>query len=211
MIHFTISAPERSLNTDGLHIGRSTDIKVVNSDIATGDDCISLGDGNKRVTIERVTCGPGHVISVGSLGRYTNEENVEGLFVRHSRIKNTQNGVRIKTWPSAPGAIRVTDVHFEDITMINVSNPIIIDQEYCPWNQCSKKTPSKIKISKITFKDIGGTSATKEGITLICSRGVPCENVLLSNVDLQFNGKPAAAKCANIKPIMQGKVPTCTP
>ncbi|KAI4305682.1 hypothetical protein L6164_029034 [Bauhinia variegata] len=209
-IHFTVTAPETSLNTDGIHIGRSTDIKILNSNIATGDDCISVGDGNKQVMIEKVTCGPGHGISVGSLGMYAYEQNVEGLFVKSCTIKNTQNGVRIKTWPSSVGAIHASDMHFEDITMINVSNPVIIDQEYCPWNRCSKQIPSKIKISKVVFKDIRGTSATKEGVTLLCSRSVPCEEVLLSNIDLKFKGTPAIAKCINVKPILQGNVPACT-
>lgn len=45
------------------------------------------------------------------------------------------------------------------------------------------QSPLKIKISKVTFKDITGTSATQNGVVLICSSGVPCEEVVLSNID----------------------------
>ncbi|MED6110599.1 hypothetical protein PIB30_044519 [Stylosanthes scabra] len=207
---FRINNPGSSINTDGIHMGRSTDVKILNTMIATGDDCISIGDGSVHTTIFNVKCGPGHGISVGSLGKFTSENPVEDLLVKNVIFTGTQNGLRIKTWPSAPGTSPITGIHYEDITMNNVMNPVIIDQEYCPWNQCNKQSPSKIKISKVTFKNIKGTSGTQAGVSLICSSGVPCEEVTLSNVDLTYNGAPATAVCKNAKPIVQGKAPQCT-
>ncbi|KAF7807614.1 polygalacturonase-like [Senna tora] len=207
--NFAINAPATSPNTDGIHIGRSSEINIIDSFISTGDDCISLGDGSRKINVFRVTCGPGHGISVGSLGKFTYEEPVEGFTVKNCTFGNTDNGVRIKTWPGAPGTITVSDLQYEDIIMVNVSNPILIEQEYCPYNQCSKETPSKIKISKATFENIKGTSTTPNGVKLICSSGVPCEDAKLSEIDLTFNGAPTTAKCANVKPVIIGKAPSC--
>lgn len=57
-----ISAPETSPNTDGIHIERSSSVYFSLSHIATGDDCISVGQGNSQITITSITCGPGHGI-----------------------------------------------------------------------------------------------------------------------------------------------------
>ncbi|KAK7357267.1 hypothetical protein VNO80_16552 [Phaseolus coccineus] len=207
---FKVSAPGDSHNTDGIHIGRSTDVNVLNTDIATGDDCVSMGDGCKKILVQNVNCGPGHGISIGSLGKYKEEESVEDITVKGCTLKETMNGVRIKTWPNTPSTITVTDMKFEDLTMDKVSNPVIIDQEYCPWNQCTKENPSKIKISKVSIKGIKGTSGTKEGLVLACSSGTPCEGVEISDVSLTFNGAPAIATCTNVKPTITGKAPACT-
>ena len=143
--HVTITAPENSPNTDGIHVSSSEQINILNTNIATGDDCISVGDTNKQIVISDVTCGPGHGISIGSLGKYSKEKEVVGVTVKKCKLTSTTNGVRIKTWPDSVGTFPATDMHFEDIEMVNVSNPIIIDQEYCPWNQCNRKVCTKIR------------------------------------------------------------------
>ncbi|XP_059663942.1 polygalacturonase-like [Cornus florida] len=202
----TIVAPEASRNTDGIHIGRSINIKVLDSRIGTGDDCVSIGDGAQQVKVERVTCGPGHGISVGSLGKYANEQPVSGIIVKDCSISKTMNGVRIKTWPGSPPST-ASDMHFENITMTNVGNPIVINQNYCDVRlKCPPKPPSKVKISKVSFKNIKGSSSTEVGVKLVCSSALPCENVELGNIQLTYNGRAAKSELANIKPITSGRI-----
>lgn len=57
-----ISAPANSPNTDGIHVERSSSVYFSRSHIGTGDDCISIGQGNSQVTITSISCGPGHGI-----------------------------------------------------------------------------------------------------------------------------------------------------
>nr|GLL30267.1 polygalacturonase-like [Ipomoea trifida] len=207
---FTIKAPADSPNTDGIHIAKIKDVTVKDSVIGTGDDCISIGDGLENLHITGVTCGPGHGISVGSLGKTPGEEPVKGVFVKDSKFVGTDNGVRIKTWPNShPGV--VTDIHYENIDMKDVKNPIVIDQEYCPNNECSKEKPSLVKISKVSYRNIKGTSATEEAVILACSSGVPCEGVDIGEINLTFKGGAAKSVCSNVKPTLTGKqVPAVT-
>lgn len=133
-----IQAPDESPNTDGIHISRSNGVKVYNSDIGTGDDCIALIRGTKNVHINNVNCGPGHGISIGSLGKYEDEGDVSAIVVENSRLTATSNGLRIKTWASSYPS-KVFDVTYRDITLNNVDNPIIVDQYYCPNSHCESK------------------------------------------------------------------------
>ncbi|KFK31078.1 hypothetical protein AALP_AA6G065400 [Arabis alpina] len=75
----TINAPKDSPNTDGIKIGRSKNMHIHNVTIGTGDDCIAILDGTTNLDISEVRCGPGHGISVGSLGGNKGEKDVKGL------------------------------------------------------------------------------------------------------------------------------------
>ncbi|KAL0857921.1 hypothetical protein Bca101_063075 [Brassica carinata] len=206
MSNIKITAPEDSPNTDGIHLGRSDGVKILDSFISTGDDCISVGDGTSNLHVEKVTCGPGHGISVGSLGRYGKEQDVSGIRVVNCTLQETDNGLRIKTWPSAACSTTATDIHFEDIIVKNVTNPILIDQEYCPWNQCNKKKASTIKLVNISFKKIRGTSGNKDAVKLLCSKGYPCQNVEIGDIDIKYSGAdgPATFQCSNVSPKLLG-------
>ncbi|KAL4341099.1 hypothetical protein GQ457_08G032690 [Hibiscus cannabinus] len=183
----SVRAPKDSPNTDGIHIGRSDGVNIIDSDIRTGDDCISIGDGTKHLDVKGVTCGPGHGISIGSLGKFENEEPVEGITASKCTLSDTTNGVRIKTWAGEYGGT-VSDVHFEDITV-------------------KMSAESNVKLSNISFKNIRGTAALPEVVKIICSGKFPCENVELADIDIKYSGPkgPGVSECKNVKPKITGK------
>lgn len=63
-----------------------------------GDDCVSIQTGCSNVYVHNVNCGPGHGISIGSLGKDNTKACVSNITVRDVMMHNTMNGVRIKTW-----------------------------------------------------------------------------------------------------------------
>ncbi|PWA99835.1 Glycoside hydrolase, family 28 [Artemisia annua] len=198
MSYIRISAPYWSPNTDGIHIGLSTQIRILDSIIKTGDDCVSMVTGSQDIEIQRVQCGPGHGFSIGSLGGSKNEDPVSRITIRDSSLKRTQNGLRIKTWaPSSPTL--ASDIIFDNIVMINVNNPIFIDQQYCPHNLCNSKAQSNVQIRNVTFSGVRGTSSSQFAVKLQCSRNVPCEDIKLKNINLAYHGPegPVASSCIN--------------
>ncbi|XP_059294661.1 exopolygalacturonase-like [Lycium ferocissimum] len=178
-------------------MGNSNDISANNLKISTGDDCISIGPGSSNINISEVYCGPGHGISIGSLGKYQDEGDVNGVVVRNCTIVRTTNGARIKSWAPSPPS-KVFNVTFEDINVEYAENPIIIDQQYCPRSSCNKEGNSQVEISNVKFIDIRGISASKVAVSLNCSKSVPCQGIELRGLDLIFNGQEATtATCSN--------------
>ncbi|KAK7271173.1 hypothetical protein RJT34_26838 [Clitoria ternatea] len=182
-----LTAPGTSPNTDGIDISGSRSIQVLNSFIATGDDCIAISAGSSMVKISGITCGPGHGISIGSLGASGETDTVEDVHVKNCTLTETLTGVRIKTHQGGGGfARRIT---FEKIRFVRANNPIIIDQFYCPHsNDCRNQTQG-IKVSDVTYKGIVGTSLMEKAINLSCDQNVGCSNIVLDHVYI----KPAVA------------------
>ena len=51
-----------SINTNGIHVQLSSNVTILNYNMQTGDDCISVGHGTINMWIENVAYGPGHDI-----------------------------------------------------------------------------------------------------------------------------------------------------
>ncbi|KAK3016695.1 hypothetical protein RJ639_007100 [Escallonia herrerae] len=180
--HLTVLAPALSPNTDGIHISASTRVEVRDSFVRTGDDCISIVSNSSNIRIRKIACGPGHGISIGSLGKSNSLDQVHDVTVVGAFLSNTENGVRIKTWQGGSGF--VSNITFQDVWMENVSNPIIIDQYYCDSPFLCPNQTLAVSVNNIHFKKIKGTSATEEAITFACSDTSPCESLYLEDIHL---------------------------
>ncbi|XP_043706893.1 polygalacturonase [Telopea speciosissima] len=192
----TISADGNSPNTDGIHVQLSSSVTILGASIKTGDDCISIGPGATNLWMEHITCGPGHGISIGSLGKDTQEQGVQNVTIKTVTFSGTQNGFRIKTW-GRPSNGFVKGVLFEGATMENANNPIVIDQNYCPSEKDCPGKVSGVKISQVTYSNIHGTSASEVAVKFDCSSGNPCSGIRLEDVQLTYGNQTAQSSCSN--------------
>ncbi|PSS34848.1 Polygalacturonase [Actinidia chinensis var. chinensis] len=192
-----IIAPDLSPNTDGIHVQSSTGVTISSSNIKTGDDCISIGPGTRNLWMERIQCGPGHGVSIGSLAREFNEDGVQNVTLTNSVFTGSDNGVRIKSW-ARPSTSFVRNIVYRNLVMKNVENPLIIDQNYCHNNINCPGQSSGVKISQVTYKNIQGTSATPVAVIFDCSPSNPCRGIRMQDIKLTYLNKPAQASCTHI-------------
>ncbi|XP_061369185.1 probable polygalacturonase At3g15720 [Gastrolobium bilobum] len=187
-----IFAPKDSPNTDGFDISSSTNIVIENSVVETGDDCIAINSGSSFINVTGLYCGPGHGISVGSLGKNGAYNTVEEVHVRNCTFNGTTNGARIKTWKGGSGYAR--KITFEDIILVSTKNPVIIDQNYDP----NDDTEAAVKVSDVTYRNVRGTSSCEDAIQLNCDKTVSCTNIVLDNINITSAiGEKIYASCNN--------------
>ncbi|CAM8952417.1 unnamed protein product [Rhodiola kirilowii] len=193
--HITITAPADSPNTDGIDISSSTHVTVTDSHIGSGDDCIAINNHCNNINITKIVCGPGHGISVGSLGKGGEVAEVEDIYVHNCTLVGTANGARVKTWKVGKGyARRIT---YSDIILKNVRRPIIIDQTYV--NRYQKPRGSSVAISDVKFLKFEGTCQKNDAITLKCNDlGPGCIDIEISDVTItSATRSPVKATCQN--------------
>ncbi|KMZ64029.1 Polygalacturonase, family GH28 [Zostera marina] len=201
----TVIAPGDSPNTDGISVQGSSDVTIRNANIKTGDDCISISEGARNVWAEHIACGPGHGISIGSIGKTYSEKGVENVTVKNTVFTGSENGLRIKTW-GRPSTAFVRGVIFQESIMKNVKNPIIINQDYCPHSKNCPNQNSGVKVSDITYDDIQGSSASSVAVKFDCSKSNPCNGILTKNIKLTYHGGKAKSSCKYAKGSISGFV-----
>ncbi|KAL8494014.1 hypothetical protein ACS0TY_024986 [Phlomoides rotata] len=201
--NLVVNAPGNSPNTDGIHVTETQNIRISTSTIGTGDDCISIVSGSHKVRVTGITCGPGHGISIGSLGSGNSEAEVSDVVVNGAKLSGTSNGVRIKTWQGGSGS--ASNIKFQNIEMQNVENPIIIDQHYCDQDKPCKEKASAVQVKNIVYQNIKGTSASNVAIVFDCSTSHPCQGIVMQNVNLGGRNRgDLKAICNNVEFLNSG-------
>lgn len=203
--YLRVTSPEHSVDTKGIHLVDSYNVHVMDNLISTGDDCVSIVGNCTDVRLRAISCGPGHGISIGTLGVNSSVDYVEKIKVDTLFISNAENGVRVRTTEDGGGGGFARKVKFESIVMRNVTNPIIVDQGISSDDPppsspeavaLAATAPAAVQVEKINYIDITGTSASERAVTFSCSDARPCRRLSLVNVNLtRVDGSEASSYC----------------
>ncbi|KUJ08968.1 endopolygalacturonase [Mollisia scopiformis] len=179
-------------NTDAFDVGDSTDVTIANAIVQNQDDCLAVNSGTS-ITFTGGTCSGGHGLSIGSVGGRS-DNTVSDVTISSSTIKNSMNGVRIKTVSGATGSVK--GVTYEDITLSGITQyGIVIEQDY--ENGSPTGTPTTgVPITVLTLDGVTGTvSSSGTNIYILCGSG-SCSDWKWSGVSV--TGGKKSSSCKNV-------------
>ncbi|KAF6161278.1 hypothetical protein GIB67_009165 [Kingdonia uniflora] len=131
-----ITAPEDNPNTDGIHLGYSSNVEIFDTTIGTGDDCISIGNGTSDVKIHRVTCGPGH----GIRSKKTSAVKVSNVwFIDFQESSSLEVAVEI----FCSKTVACTDIHLGNVQLMSVDTKKGLPDASCYNAYETSKAPVK--------------------------------------------------------------------
>ncbi|TVY81891.1 Polygalacturonase [Lachnellula suecica] len=155
-------------NTDAFDVGSSTGVTITGANIKNQDDCLAINSGT-NIKFTGGTCDGGHGLSIGSVGGRS-DNTVSTVTISSSTIKNSQNGVRVKTVSGATGSVK--GVTYKDITLSGITQyGIVIQQDY--ENGSPTGTPTTgVPITGLTVQNVKG-SVTSSGtnVYILCGSG----------------------------------------
>ncbi|KGO75432.1 Glycoside hydrolase, family 28 [Penicillium italicum] len=179
-------------NTDAFDVGSSNGVYITNPTVHNQDDCLAINSGS-NVHFTGAQCSGGHGISVGSVGGRS-DNVVDGVTIENCSIKNSQNGVRIKTVYGATGSVK--GVTYKDITLSGITEyGIVIEQDYRNGSPTGSPTGG-VPITGLTIDGVTGSlTSSATDIYILCASGA-CSNWSWGGVSL--SGGQASKKCKGI-------------
>ncbi|KAJ8062312.1 hypothetical protein OCU04_008859 [Sclerotinia nivalis] len=176
-------------NTDAFDIGSSTDITISGANVQNQDDCLAINSGT-TIIFTGGTCSGGHGLSIGSVGGRS-DNVVSDVTIESSTVKNSANGVRIKTVSGATGS--VSGVTYKDITLSGITSyGVVIEQDYENGSPTGKPT-SGVPITGVTLSNVHGTvSSSATNVYVLCAK---CSGWTW---DVNVTGGKTSSKCAGL-------------
>ncbi|KAF7953298.1 hypothetical protein EAE96_006509 [Botrytis aclada] len=176
-------------NTDAFDVGSSSDITISGANVQNQDDCLAINSGT-GITFTGGTCSGGHGLSIGSVGGRS-DNTVSDIVIESSTVKNSANGIRIKTVSGATGS--VSGVTYKDITLSGITSyGVVVQQDYQNGSPTGKPTAG-VPITDVTFSGVKGTVASgATNVYVLCAK---CSGWTW---DVNVTGGKTSSKCAGL-------------
>ncbi|CAO2838756.1 unnamed protein product [Amaranthus hypochondriacus] len=203
----TILAPIDSPNTDGINPDSCTNVRIEDSYIVSGDDCIAIKSGwdeygikfgmpTQHVNIRRVTC-----ISPDSATIALGSEMSGGIQdIRAEQITaiNTESGVRIKTAPGRGAFIK--DIFVKDMTLKTMKYVFWMTGDYGSHPDPGYDPKAMPIISGINYRDVIAEDVQMSG-NLAGIENDKFTGICMSNVTVTLAEKHKKIQwnCSNIE------------
>ncbi len=185
----TIINPEDSPNTDGIDPSSCKNVRISNSHISVGDDCIVIKSGRdedgrdagmatENVTITNCTMLDGHGgVVIGS----EMSGGVKRVTISNCVFKGTDRGIRIKTMRGRGGSVE--DICVSNIVMYDIEKEgIMINMHYHETSEepVSERTPAikNISISNIRINE------AKRAMAIYGLKERYAENISIANLNV---------------------------
>lgn len=84
------------------------------------------------------------------------------------------------------------NITFEDIVVVGVKNPLIINQNYFGLEEESSGEGNAVQISHVTYRNVKGTSSVKDAVVLNCDPTV-LDDICITTED----GMKTQGSCTN--------------
>jgi polygalacturonase len=186
----TILNPADSPNTDGIDPSNSRRVLIARCRIDTGDDCIAIKSGLsgsdpvEDILVARCAFFHGHGCSFGS----DTAAGVRRVTIRDCTFEGTDIGVRLKSDRTRGGPVE--DVTYENLTMKNVGQAIVItsyypDREIPPPGRHVAAEPVSSTTPfwrHIVIRNMVATAGTKSAGMIMGLPEAPAAGITLENV-----------------------------
>ncbi|KAE8377601.1 putative endo-xylogalacturonan hydrolase A [Aspergillus bertholletiae] len=187
-------------NTDGFDIGASTYVTISSVAITNDDDCVAFKPGANYVTVRDVTCTGSHGISVGSLGK-SSDDTVQNVYAHNITMIDSTKAAGIKTYPSggSHGLSTVKNATFSDFIVDSCDYAFQIQSCYGEDGAYCEENPGDAVLEGIVVKGFKGTTSDKKDpvvANLNCGSKGSCD-ITISGFDVKAPSGTAEILCAN--------------
>jgi polygalacturonase len=196
----TIVAPEKSPNTDGIDPDSCKNLRIANSYISVGDDCIIIKSGyryqehgipSENITVTNCVFGTGHAgVGIGS----ETSGGVKNVAISNCVCDGTERGLRFKTARGRGNVIE--NVRASNVVMRQVGEAVTVTMFYTGGDThtaepVSERTPQfrNLHFSNITAVDV------KRAVLIEGLPEMPIQALSLSNVTVE--SAAAGIACTN--------------